>query len=348
MSRLPTKTLTCLTLATVLALALAGTAEAQLFEVAVGVPPVPRNRSTGDDPQTLYSNDSSLPTIIRAAWAEAGSGFSECHAEAHHWSSATFQSDEVGEAWFEFDDLVFTSSSSGNITVGLRLTVQGTSWTESGSVNLQLAANSTGIGTADLFSSGVTSSGSLSGYGMQGAFELEHPISVPVNTPVALRIFLLVRANAALPSSRSAGQYSVELGHPSTGRSGGGVPVFTLPAGVSVDSAQAGIVNNLWAPSTDLELTIHEPEWSPGEENRFYIWNGTAGQPSALILTGIDGATVPFELLGLSLMSADGRSGLGPAPYSAVLSGHSFRLMGASRDAQGYLKLSDEETVVVP
>jgi len=351
MFQLSTKSRARFSSASILALALSGAlsgvAAAQAFRAAAGFGPVPANVAEGSDPQYIFSDDSGLPDHSRWSWAKAAQGFGTCSATSYHWSTATFGSGAKSEASFEFDDLIFSSTGTDNISVGLNLTVQGTSTTVLGKVLIGLQRGSVGLGTAELAPSGVTTTGHLTGYTMNGAFHFVHNMVVPVNTPVSLEIKMKTSADTAVYAAKSDGKYSVQLGG-ITSLVGGPQPVFVLPAGVTVNSAQAGIVNNLWSPNTDLQMSATPSTWTSSDLLRLTTWNGTPGQPAALFVTAFDGAPIPFLGVAYSTLNADGRYSLGNLPYVPAISGHSFSVTGATLHPSGAVELSDEEMVTVP
>lgn len=304
--------------------------------------------SVGGSPTAAFW-DGTWTHSVRHAWSQADQGTLEGTALCNTYALYNMSAWAIAE--FRFDDVVFSSTSSGPIQVGLSLTIEGNSSVVNGNgffVTLKEGGTHF-MGEATRAASGaITTTGGLAGWDMSSSFSFEHAMTVPVNTPVSLRIYMSAAASAVKGGHQANGHYTLRLGGAvPLDPSGTSYDVFNLPLGVTVNSTQAGIVDNLWSPPTDLHLTASEPDWQPGEELDLTIWNGTPGQPAGLFLTAFDGAPLPLLGIAYFTLNADGRAKLGPSPYAPVLSGHSFSVIGAALHPQGHVVVSDAETVVV-
>lgn len=167
-------------------------------------------------------------------------------------------------ALFRVDDLVFGAPPGvTTTTVSLRLTVAKARVSLStlpARVHLSFSAAVAGIvagsGSAVIYNSGFSD--------LQGLFTglvpgqdlliVAGPIQVPTNTPVQLQLF----AEAAGYGAQGGGGWcrqTLALGHGFTDD----FTVFDVPPGITVNSPDAGIVDNRWTPPTEVGFRFCEP-----------------------------------------------------------------------------------------
>jgi len=312
--------------------------------------------STGSYPTVAFW-DGTWTHSVRHAWSRADQGALKgvalCTTDAKY----------NMEAWaigaFQFDDLVFTSTGSGTIQVGLFLTIDGNSAVTNGNgfyVGLKHGTHNIGEASRDVTGPG-NATGDLAGWNMSGQFSFEHTMTVPVNTPVSLSIQMAVSASAVAGGHAADGHYTLRLG--------GAVPlalpgtrynVFNLPPGVTVDSVEGGISKNRWVLPERLHLYADSSLVAPGESLTLVPWNGVPGQPVGLSI-GFGPALAPPPFgspapIGLSRWSgflgnldADGWLWLDPIPNAPELAGETMRIRAISLDASGARMRSEEISV---
>ena len=187
----------------------------------------------------------------------------------------------------------------------------------------------------------ITSSYDLSGWNMSTPFPFEHSITVPVNTPVSLHIILITCASAVKGGHVANGHYTLRLGGPTPlPAHGESYEVFSLPPGVTVDSVQGGIKNNVWTESEDLYLSANTGLVAPGDELVLTAWNGVPGAPVGFSIGW--GPTPPTPAIGPRLWSGftgtldgDGWWWADPIPNSPELAGATMLIRAYSLDSTG-------------
>ncbi len=158
-------------------------------------------------------------------------------------SSSNVQAKMVARSDITFDDVTFISDTNEVISVSLRLRI-----------NAQLM--NAGLNLLSYHSpysgqSSISSQNPPPGYADDADFIVTlPPRSVPTNTPTSWMILTLLQTAAPgsqwSPSSSNASAY---VSFPPSGVGPAGFePVFIVPEGVTVMSAQAGIQDNAWSP----------------------------------------------------------------------------------------------------
>jgi hypothetical protein len=337
---IPTRARAAFPLATLAVLALSASAAAQTYTAKAGA-------GIGGDESSIGSTavmefwDGSWTQSTRHAWSKAHRGYLEGQALCNTY--AQYNMAAYGIAEFKFDDVIFTSPGSGSVQVGLKLTIDGNSAVTFGNgFRVNLMHGSHGIGTATRSADGtITASYDLGGWDMNGGFSFMHAITVPVNTPVALHIQMDVSASAVSGGHMADGHYELRLGGATPIPMPGELyEVFDLPAGVTVDSAQAGISNNLWSPPHRLHLHADREILAPGEAVTLVAWNGIPGERVGFSLAW--GPALPAAAMGMStwsgytgIIDGDEWAWSDPIPYSPVFAGSTMRARAYSFDAFG-------------
>lgn len=154
-------------------------------------------------------------------------------------------------ARFALDDVIFSSPDSGSIEVTMNLVLtashmQGTY--VGGSVHVQCPGDP-----------GSPSNGyycNASGTNIPG-YQADTPVAittatftVPLNTPWSFDVVLSGHAGVSPKGGARMAHTAAALSFPSSLTPNGPLPVFNVPEGVTVNSVQGGIENNLWTPAT--------------------------------------------------------------------------------------------------
>lgn len=332
-------------------LALACPAQAQTFH-AQAMDPVnpPAGESfTSDWPQYAEWVGTNWKTY-QTAWASAAPGLAAAYSISEYYVVTGSYASSNAYSTFEFDDVVFTSTGTASSElVTLNLTIEGDYVVNNAGagVYLEVQLQTPWVGTASAKSDGITTTGALAGYDMNTPLSFQVPLNVQVNTPFSIKVGLSVRSTTVYVGNNASGEYRLRLGGASTGDSGASHDVFILPDVItSVNSAQAGIVNNVWQEPQDLYLMASESTLTAGDELELTSWNGPATQPIGLFLTSVDGLPLPL-FLGGSVAGVDGIWGFGPIAHDPSLVGHAFGFTSFALDPLGAILVSEEVTTTV-
>jgi hypothetical protein len=169
------------------------------------------------------------------------------------------------------DDVVFSGPASGSIPISLLLDLNGTTLSASLSPDdsgLPVGDGSTGTANAEIDIDGsvdgvdfdgedevvddgrtgksIYQNGILASYGLTGpAMISTGDVDVPTDIPLAITINMNAKAGGEFDAATSVdcvSDFSDTLSLPTSG------PVFDLPPGYTANSAELGIVNNLFVP----------------------------------------------------------------------------------------------------
>lgn len=248
------------------------------------------------------------------------------------WSagSAGAPNSNTGTADMTFYDVIFSSPTAEPVSGSMIVTLEGTvDQIFRYLVNISAAVNNQfSFGT---FSDGVgleaSGTGLLAGYGGGTSIMVSVPFSeVPTNTPVPVFVRLQVNAQSFGGGTATDVDYGLSLGG-----SGGDVPVFVLPNGVSADSSSANVEDNGWSAPEDLMLAVSpESPATAGETIEVVAWNGQAGAPVALFFTEGNGTPILVNTSLFGFLGSDGLWSTGQIPTPASLVGKSFGLTAYS------------------
>ena len=319
---------------------------AQPYMVSVGNAFGEKNSKTTATP--AYVDWSKSGNAFQYGWAEVSGGHARGLAVTDHFVGF-FDSSTTSVARFSLDDVIITpppGSTATSVSTSLRMTLSGGYSLSGGSAQVALSGWVTfpnqfsGLATID--SSGQTSTGILSGYPNNGTIGVVTPSgSVPVNTPLSVAVVLTTKAGGSGPGTSGQSQYELGLGAPSLGFP----EVFDLPAGYTVNSTQAGIVDNQWSPLPAIQLDVDKSTVPPGSDVALTTWNGGPSDPCALFVTQFGGSPT-FVFTGVvSTFDANGHWSVGPIPNQASLAGLSIGVQTAAPGPFGSVQLSDEEVI---
>ncbi len=301
----------------------------------------------GNGDQQIASNpavafwDGTWTHSVRHAWARAEQGALETQALCT--TDAKYNMAAYAIAEFKYDDVIFSSPNTGSIQVGLKLLIEGNSSVVNGNgFYVLLQHGNHAMGEAWRSADGnITATYDLAGWNMSDIFPFEHAITVPLNTPVSLNIRMVASASAVKGGHAADGQYTLRLGGPTPlPAPGKRYEVFTLPAGVTVNSVQGGISDNVWTESEELHLSADTALVAPGGSLQLIPWNGVPGQPVGLSIGW--GPAPPPPALNPSVWSGfvgtlDGNGWwwADPIPNSAELAGATLLVQALSLDSSG-------------
>lgn len=332
-------------------LLLSSVASAQTYTARAGASIAGNDDFSIASSPTVALWDGTWTHAVRHAWSQADQGILEGTALCQ--TSARYNMESYAIAQYQFDDLVFSSAGSGSIQVDLNLTIEGNSSVVNGnSFRVFLRLGLQAIGDAQRAADGtISTSGVLSGWNMSSPFSFTRTMTVPVNTPVSLKTYMAVTAAATSGGHNANGHYTLRLGGaaPVTSR-GSSFSVFGLPPGVTVDSVEGGISNNLWSPPERLHLHADRDTIAPGESLALVPWNGVPGQPVGLVIGGpLSGSTPSFGRVTWSgfigTLDGDGWLWLDPIPNSPALAGTTMNIRALSLNSSGRRVRSNQVVV---
>jgi hypothetical protein len=250
-------------------LALQSYAEASLFSVRVDTPfdTGGPNAVTDSGPNEAEASNSLTGNHIWQAYGYAGPGVLKSSSDA--WSNGDFSYDlrsAVSSTEMWLDDVVFTSSDSSPISVTLNLTLNGEIVRSGVNTLGEVTVNKILIGVefggfldngeyevVEDLGSGLTETSSGLLTGLSGDIINEMILvnrTVPVNTPVSLRLVLETQAAASQWTSRTASNFADSFGFVQGSR------VFSVPEGVTVNSVSGGIVDNQYIPEPTSAILV--------------------------------------------------------------------------------------------
>jgi hypothetical protein len=245
-----------------------------------------------------------------------------------------------------WDDLYFSAPTNTTISVSLNGAISGSYGGSNYSQGVHLTAFSSSDPALMIdhnwtnASSGATSTGVLIGYDGIGPFPFTTPsFDVPTNTPVRFDFWVDCVAATAGPGTSSSCAQSVSFG--SLAESG---VAFNVPAGVTVNSIQAGIVDNGVVQDGNVYLDIDPQSVVQGDPLEFVTWNASVGSRALLFITAVNGSPL-FLYPGLNgLIDADGRWQL-PILVPALMEVLDIEFSTISLNTLGQLQISNPQTV---
>jgi hypothetical protein len=135
----------------------------------------------------------------------------------------------------------------------------------------------------------------------------------------------------------------VSLGSSSGSPLGTGV-VFNVPAGVTVNSAEAGIVDNGLVADAGIYLGSNPQTVDPGDELNLVTWNCNPGSLALMFVTGVNGSPILVNT-GLSgLIDLDGRWAL-DITVPLWFTGYDVEFSGISFNTLGKIRFTNPHTV---
>ena len=272
-----------LVLTTGLALFLSTPGSGQTYTagVAMGDPPQDPHERSGSRPVQRYRDrHDGVGNDDGWGWMETTRNRMNFFARSDHYQQffATRTASGGSSTW---DDVVFTSSED-TVTVRLNLNLAG-QWQG----NFAVVVRVSGQGWSGEWSNLGSGSGVLTGYDGGSPFFFQSDwMTFPTNVPVTVALDFGGESTASQPGTWAEISQGLSLG--AAGFQGSG-PVFELPDGVTVNSVQAGIVDNELIPDTDVYLGSDPEVATRGEPLDLSGWNGVSGAPGLLFVTALDG-----------------------------------------------------------
>ena len=234
----------------------AGTARATTFTASVNTPgTAPAVSDSGPNPVSVENSAEELfgQDVIHYWEAHASSDPGQLKVSAEMRDFHAFPANQaVATAIIMLTDLVFGFGGGGNVSVSLNLDLIGSfllspsaSGVTSGSISLNVPGIDLGnyAVTEDPSGAGRTETATDLFAGLSGDFIntmlTTNNFSVPTNTPVNLQ--LILQATGGADQAGSVGISDFLLRFTTSGA------VFNVPGGVTVNSADGGIVNNAYS-----------------------------------------------------------------------------------------------------
>lgn len=312
-------------------------------------------------PVKFVKNPPPMPWIFQTMWGSTATDRGSILAKSNYWAAfgQTAVPSSLAVGRYDIHDLVFSAPPGvTSTTVWVRVHASGGysgsigssigAWGATASIKVIVGFTQYDEGVANhsySAASGLTehdASGLLAGWDMSSGIDITAgPFIVPTNTPVLLRL----EAGASTASSNNSfgyATYKYSLGHAASFAGSGGQPLFVLEPGVTANSVAGGIVDNLWSPSDELQLTTDNADVLVGESFSLYTWNGPPGRPVALFVTELAGTPVLALVDVPVLLDDDGEWTLGPAPHLPALAGLDLGLKSVTKEVVGPLIWSDQ------
>ncbi len=327
----------------VLTLVAPSIAEAGQHSAAVALHPVPDpSPAVGPGPQQRFEEQwDGLGNEDGRGWVSTNTGRISTFAEAVANSSGSFEFNTTCRGIISWDDVVFSSALNESISVSLNLSLSG-SYGFGNDGNPTVDVSGSGFSGTHNWSRINGGQGMLSGYDGQGPHDFTTgSFSIPTNTPVTITLVLHTIASANGRNNYAILSQSLTLG--SSAESG---QVFNVPAGITVDSVQAGISGNTLIPDTSLYLNAAPSPVNEGNNFDLVMWNAIAGKPSLLFLTAVNGSPL-FSNLGLfGFVDADGRRVL-ELPALVGLAGTDLTFAMLTKNSDDKVEFTNDATVSI-
>lgn len=263
-------------------------------------------------------------------------------AEAWYLGSASLEFNTTCRSTRIWTDVVFSAPTSTTISVSMNLSISGAGAGSYPAVSIGVTGgHPPSSGVQDRWDSLNGGQGLLAGYDGVGPYDITTlNFSVPTNTPVTINMVMNTIANA---NGRNNSSWNIQ--RMSLGSTLGGGPVFNVPAGVTVDSVQAGVVNNGVAADPNLYLGSDPTTVMPGDPLNLVTWNGHPTRPVLLFVTSVNGMPTALATPIGGLIDADGRFEVNVAAVPANVTGVLVDFLMYSLDGSGKLITSNTHAI---